>query len=323
MVKDLGLNSHIDDIFILKDVEFRVRRDNKTVDMFFKIGDKTGDITAIAWDVSNDEIEKYKNIDFARVRGHVSKRKANGALQATISSLIETTPQDFSDYLPHSNKDSDALMNTIYKKIESINNHHLLALLKSFFNDQDFTDKFQKAPAATKVHQPYIGGLLEHTCNLIKICECICGIYKDINRDFLITMAILHDIGKVREYCFEKKIDYTVEGKLIGHIAIGFEMIDQKIKKLNEFPPDLALMIKHTLLSHHGHFEYGSPKLPSILTAIALHYADEIEAKISGFLNIKAGENESNEDWSKWIWWLERPVYLGEDKSLKENPEVK
>jgi len=320
MVTDLNLNTRINDIFFLKDVEFKVRRDKKTIDMFFKIADKTGEIEAINWDVSNDKVEKLSKIKFAHVQGYVTKKKIDGTLQATVSSLTETAPLDldYSDYLPQSKKDLDELMNIVYSNIESIKNIYLKKLLKAFFDDQEFVEKFKKAPAATKVHQPYLGGLLEHTCNLVKICETMGDIYKEINREFLITMALLHDIGKIREYTYDRVIEYTDEGKLLGHIAIGLEMIDQKIKNLNNFPPDLELMIKHTLLSHHGRFEFGSPKLPSILTAIALHYADEIEAKISGFINIKEESGNFNEKWSKWIWWLERPVYLDEEIILKD-----
>ena len=320
MVTDLNLNTRINDIFFLKDVEFKVRRDKQTIDMFFKIADKTGEIEAINWDVSDDKVEKLSKIKFARAQGYITKKKSDGTLQATISSLTETAPLDldYSDYLPQSKKDLDKLMNIVYSNIESIKNIHLKKLLKTFFDDQEFVEKFKKAPAATKVHQPYLGGLLEHTCNLVRICETICDIYKEINREFLITMALLHDIGKVREYTYDRVIEYTDEGKLLGHITIGLEMIDQKIKSLDNFPPDLELMIKHTLLSHHGRFEFGSPKLPSILTAIALHYADEIEAKISGFINIKDGNKNFSEKWSKWIWWLERPVYLDEEIILKD-----
>ena len=319
MVDNLSLNTKIDDIFIIKNVEFRVRRDKKTIDMFFKIADKTGEIEAINWDVSSDKVEELGKIEFARVQGQVTRRKIDGTLQATVASLIKTTPlnEDYSDYLPQSKENLDELMQKTFSKIDSIENYHLKNLLKSFFDDPEFAEKFKRAPAATKVHQPYLGGLLEHTCNLVRICETICDIYKEIDHDFLITMAMLHDIGKVREYAYEKTIEQTDEGKLLGHIAIGLEMIDQKIKSLDNFPQDLALMIKHTLLSHHGRFEFGSPKLPSILTAIALHFADETEAKISGFINIKGEKKNFKEKWSKWIWWLERSVYLDEETILK------
>ena len=319
MVTDLNLNTGINDIFFLKDIEFRVRRDKKTVDMFFKIADKTGEIEAINWDVSNDQVEKLSKIEFARVQGYITKKKSDGTLQATISSLTKTTPLDldYSDYLPQSKENLDELMQKIFSKINSIENYHLKNLLKSFFDDPEFVEKFKRAPAAMKVHQPYIGGLAEHTVNVVTICETIGNIYKEINRDFLITMAILHDIGKIREYAYDKVIEHTDEGKLLGHIAISLEMIDQKVRSMDNFPKDLELMVKHTLLSHHGHFEFGSPRLPSILAAIALYYADEMDAKVSGFINVKEENKNFNEKWSKWVWWLERSIYLDEEATLK------
>lgn len=319
MVDNLSLNTKIDDIFIIKNVEFRVRRDKRTIDMFFKIADKTGEIEAINWDVSSDKVEELGKIEFARVQGQITKRKIDRTLQATVSSLIKTTPlnEDYSDYLPQSKENLDELMDNIFSKIDSIENYHLQNLLKSFFDDPEFAQKFKRAPAATKVHQPYLGGLLEHTVNVVDICETVGNIYKEMNRDFLITMAILHDIGKIREYAYDKAMEHTDEGKLLGHITIGIEMVDQKIKSLDSFPKDLELMVKHTLLSHHGHFEFGSPRLPSILAAIALHYADEMDAKVSGFINIKEENKDFKEKWSKWIWWLERSIYLDEKAILK------
>ncbi|MBU2440226.1 HD domain-containing protein [bacterium] len=319
MVTDLNLNTGINDIFFLKDIEFRVRRDKKTIDMFFKIADRTGEIEAINWDISDDKVEELGKIEFARVQGYITKKKSDGTLQATISSLTKTTPLDldYSDYLPQSKENLDELMQKIFSKINSIENYHLKNLLKSFFDDPEFAEKFKRAPAAMKVHQPYIGGLAEHTLNVVNICETIGNIYKEINRDFLITMAILHDIGKIREYAYDKAIEHTDEGKLLGHIAISLEMIDQKVRSMDNFPKDLELMVKHTLLSHHGHFEFGSPRLPSILAAIALYYADEMDAKVSGFINVKEENKNFNEKWSKWIWWLERSIYLDEEAILK------
>jgi len=319
MIADLSLNTQINDVFLLKNKEFRVRRDKKTIDMFFKIADKTGEIEAINWDVSSDKVEELGKIEFARVQGQITKKKSDGTLQATVSYLTETAPLDldYSDYLPQSKKDLDKLMNIVYSNIESIKNIYLKKLLKTFFDDQEFVEKFKKAPAATKVHQPYLGGLLEHTVNVVNICETVGSIYKEMNRDFLIAMAILHDIGKIREYAYDKVLEHTDEGKLLGHITIGIEMIGQKIKSLDNFPKDLELMVKHTLLSHHGHFEFGSPRLPSILAAIALHYADEMDAKVSGFINIKEENKNFKEKWSKWIWWLERSIYLDEEAILK------
>jgi len=315
---DLRLNSQIDDIFFLKDKEFKVRRDQKTIDMFFKITDRTGEMEAITWDVSSDKVEEFRQIKFAQVKGYITKQKDDGSFQATISSIVKATPLDYSDYLPHSKEDLNELMRVLKEKIESVKSHYLKSLLEALFNDPTLVEKFKRAPAATKVHQPYIGGLLEHTLKVVTICEAITEIYPEIERDFLITAALIHDIGKIREYSYEQVIDHTDEGRLLGHITLGLEMIEQKIKGIPEFPSDLELMLKHTILSHHGHLEFGSPKLPSILAAIALHYADEMEAKISGFLNIKEENKDLKEKWSKWIWWLERPVYLEEEIIFKD-----
>jgi len=315
---DLRLNSQIDDIFFLKDKEFKVRRDQKTIDMFFKITDRTGEMEAITWDVSSDKVEEFRQIKFAQVKGYITKQKDDGSFQATISSIVKATPLDYSDYLPHSKEDLNELMRILKEKIESVKSHYLKSLLEALFNDPTLVEKFKRAPAATKVHQPYIGGLLEHTLKVVTICEAITEIYPEIERDFLITAALIHDIGKIREYSYEQVIDHTDEGRLLGHITLGLEMIEQKIKGIPEFPSNLELMLKHTILSHHGHLEFGSPKLPSILAAIALHYADEMEAKISGFLNIKEENKDLKEKWSKWIWWLERPVYLEEEIIFKD-----
>jgi len=312
------LNSQIDDIFFLKDKEFKVRRDQKTIDMFFKITDRTGEMEAITWDVSSDKVEEFRQIKFAQVKGYITKQKDDGSFQATISSIVKATPLDYSDYLPHSKEDLNELMRILKEKIESVKSHYLKSLLEALFNDPTLVEKFKRAPAATKVHQPYIGGLLEHTLKVVTICEAITEIYPEIERDFLITAALIHDIGKIREYSYEQVIDHTDEGRLLGHITLGLEMIEQKIKGIPEFPSNLELMLKHTILSHHGHLEFGSPKLPSILAAIALHYADEMEAKISGFLNIKEENKDLKEKWSKWIWWLERPVYLEEEIIFKD-----
>jgi 3'-5' exoribonuclease len=182
-----------------------------------------------------------------------------------------------------------------------------------------FREKFKKAPAAKKLHQAYIGGLAEHTINVANICEAICKIHPQVNRDFLISVALLHDIGKIEEYQLNGTIEYTDKGKLIGHIVIGTEMIQERIKQMIDFPDDLAIMIKHTILSHHGKFEFGSPKLPSILPAVALFYADDTDAKINGLINLKDQNKNIDRKWSEWVWWLERPIYLAEQNIMEES----
>jgi 3'-5' exoribonuclease len=277
---DLSLGDRIKQIFYIKEAEFKLRRDGKTVDGFLKIADSSGEIEAIYWDLAKKKLPEIEKMQFAQIEGQVIKKKSDGQLQISIKSLEQALPSSLEDFIPSTTRDIGELMQKIDDKVSSIKNHYLKTLLFSFFNDPFFREKFKKAPAAKKLHQAYKGGLAEHTVNVTRLCEVICQIYPEVNRDFLISAALLHDIGKVEEYKLDGVIEYTDKGKLIGHIIIGTEMINEKIKQIKDFPEDLAVMFKHAILSHHGKFEFGSPKLPSILPAIALFYADDTDAKL-------------------------------------------
>lgn len=314
----MELGDRITEVFYIKEAEFKLRRNGKTIDGFLKILDKSGEIEAIYWDISADELKAIEKIKFARIEGQIVKKKNNGQLQMYVRSLQKVPDAHGETFIPSTKKNIEEIMQSIDKKITSIENKYLQKLLISFFDDMVFREKFKKAPAAKKLHQAYLGGLAEHSNNVANICETICQIYPQVNRDFLITTALLHDIGKIEEYKTNGVIEYTDKGKLIGHIVIGTEMIQEKIKKIPGFPDDLAVMVKHTILSHHGKFEFGSPKLPSILPAVALFYADDTDAKINGFISLKEQNKNTNDKWSEWIWWLERSVYLAEQDIMKD-----
>jgi 3'-5' exoribonuclease len=316
---DLQLGDIITKVFYIKEAEFRLRRNGRIIDSFLKIVDKTGEIEAIYWDISSEKLKEIEKIKLAFIEGQVIKKKSNGQLQMSIKSLKEASEYKEEDFIPSSGKNIEDLMKQIDEKVNSINNQYLKSLLVSFFDDMIFREKFRKAPAAKKLHQAYIGGLAEHTINVANICEAICKINPQVNRDFLISAALLHDIGKIEEYQLNGTIEYTDKGKLIGHIIIGTEMIQEKIKQIPDFPEDLTIMIKHTILSHHGKFEFGSPKLPSILPAVALFYADDTDAKINGLINLKEQNKSMDRKWSEWVWWLERSIYLAEQDIMEES----
>jgi len=315
----LQLGDIITKVFYIKEAEFRLRRNGRIIDSFLKIVDKTGEIEAIYWDISSEKLKEIEKIKLAFIEGQVIKKKSNGQLQMSIKSLKEASEYKEEDFIPSSGKNIEDLMKQIDEKVNSINNQYLKSLLVSFFDDMIFREKFRKAPAAKKLHQAYIGGLAEHTINVANICEAICKINPQVNRDFLISAALLHDIGKIEEYQLNGTIEYTDKGKLIGHIIIGTEMIQEKIKQIPDFPEDLTIMIKHTILSHHGKFEFGSPKLPSILPAVALFYADDTDAKINGLINLKEQNKSMDRKWSEWVWWLERSIYLAEQDIMEES----
>ena len=316
---DLELGDRTKKVFYIKEAEFRLRRNGETVDGFLKIVDKSGEVEAIYWDISTEKLKKLEKIKLALIEGQVVKKKNNGQLQISIKTLEEALEYNEEDFIPSAKQNIEDLMQQIDEKINSIKNQYLKNLLISFFDDMHFRERFKKAPAAKKLHQAYIGGLAEHTINVANICEAICKIHPQVNRDFLITIALLHDIGKIEEYQLNGTIEYTDKGKLIGHIIIGTEMIQEKIKQMPGFPDDLTIMIKHSILSHHGKFEFGSPKLPSILPAVVLFYADDTDAKIHGLLNLKEQNKNIDKKWSEWVWWLERSIYLAEQDIMEDS----
>lgn len=318
---DLSLGDKINQIFYIKEAEFRLRRDGRTVDGFLKISDSSGEIEAVYWDIADKKLKQIEKMQFAQIEGQVSKKKSGGQMQLSIKSIGEAPDSSLEGLIPSTKLDIEQLMQDIDSKIATIKNQYLRELLLSFFGDPILRERFKKAPAAKKLHQAYRGGLAEHTLNVSRICESICHIYPQVNRDFLISAALLHDIGKIEEYQLDGIIEHTDEGKLIGHIVIGTEMVTEKIKQIKDFPEDLAIMFKHALLSHHGKFEFGSPKLPSILPAIALFYADDTDAKLNGIVSLKEQNKDIDKKWSERVWWLDRPIYMAEHNIIEESTE--
>ncbi|HOF03444.1 MAG TPA: HD domain-containing protein [Atribacterota bacterium] len=318
---DLSLGDKINQIFYIKEAEFRLRRDGRAVDGFLKISDSSGEIEAVYWDIADKKLKQIEKMQFAQIEGQVSKKKSGGQMQLSIKSIGEAPDSSLEGLIPSTKLDIEQLMQDIDSKIATIKNQYLRELLLSFFGDPILRERFKKAPAAKKLHQAYRGGLAEHTLNVSRICESICHIYPQVNRDFLISAALLHDIGKIEEYQLDGIIEHTDEGKLIGHIVIGTEMVTEKIKQIKDFPEDLAIMFKHALLSHHGKFEFGSPKLPSILPAIALFYADDTDAKLNGIVSLKEQNKDIDKKWSERVWWLDRPIYMAEHNIIEESTE--
>ncbi len=320
----MSLGDRVNRVFYIKEAEFRLRRDGRTIDGFLKISDSSGDLDAVYWGLSSQKLAQIEKMQFAMIEGQVSKKKSNGQMQMTITS-IGYVPEgvSFDDLIPSTPLDIEKIMLDIDEKISTIKNPYLKSLLDSFFKDANLREKFKMAPAAKKLHHAYRGGLAEHTLNVSRICETLCQIHPRINRDFLISAALLHDIGKLDEYQLSGVIEHTDEGRLIGHIIIGTEMVEKRIKQIEGFPEDLAIMFKHTMLSHHGKLEYGSPKLPSILPAVALYYADDADAKINGLIGLKEENKNINKKWSEWVWWLERQIFLAEDEIIEENTDNK
>ena len=266
-----------------------------------KIQDKTGIIDGKIWDVTNGGIAEYDSGDYIDIIGEM--KQFNNAPQISIQRVRKAydTEYNLEDYIPSSSKTRESMWNEFLEIKESIKNKYLHALLDSFFvEDEEIIKKFYNHSAAKAMHHAFLGGLLEHTLSVAKLCDTISKKYINIDRDLLITGAMLHDIGKTVELTPFPKNDYSDEGQLLGHILIGCEMIHDRVKKIDKFPPILETQIKHLLLSHHGEYEYGSPKKPAIIEALALNLADNLDAKMEMFLEI-LGDNQKKNGESMWL----------------------
>lgn len=292
-IKDYKDGDRVFDIYFCKFKSSAVTKNGKSYDNVI-LQDKTGTLDAKIWDPNNAGIADFDAMDYIEVYGDVIS--FNGALQVNVKRVRKCSADecDESEYMPVSRKNLDEMYAELLKIIESIENTYLKTLLKKFFvDDQTFAARFKKASAAKSVHHGFIGGLLEHTLGVTKLCDYYCSAYPVLNRDLLLAAAICHDIGKTREISAFPANDYTDEGQFLGHIVIGSEMIGEKVKEIPGFPAMLAMELKHCILAHHGEYEFGSPKKPALIEAVALNHADDTDAKLETFAEILASSQDN------------------------------
>ncbi|MFU0828657.1 MAG: HD domain-containing protein [Lachnoclostridium sp.] len=255
--------------------------------------DKSGTLDAKIWELSAG-IDHFEAMEYIRVDGQVISFQ--GTLQLNVKRVRRSQEGEYdpADFVPTTTKNIDEMFNEILKFIGSVQQPYLKKLLESFFvEDKNFVEQFKKHSAAKSVHHSFVGGLLEHTLSVVKLCDFYAGNYPIINRDLLITAAIFHDIGKMEELSSFPENDYTDDGQLLGHIYIGTEIIGAKIRTIPNFPPQLASQLKHCILAHHGELEYGSPKKPALIEALALNFADNTDAKLQTMSEIiKSGDEK-------------------------------
>ncbi|MCM1143751.1 MAG: HD domain-containing protein [Blautia sp.] len=285
-LKDYKEGDRMSDIYLCKYKQSAVTKNGKPYDNVI-LQDKTGTVDAKVWDPNNVGIEEFDSLDYIEVYGEVNCFQ--GALQVNVKRIRRCKEGEYdpAEYLPVSNKNIDAMMEELLQYIDSIQNPYLQKLLQAFFvEDENFKKAFCTSSAAKTVHHAFMGGLLEHTLSVVKLCDYYCRQYPLLKRDLLLCAAICHDIGKTRELSAFPKNDYTDDGQFLGHIVIGTEMVGEKIRDIEGFPPVLANELKHCILSHHGEYEFGSPKKPAIMEAVALNFADNTDAKMQTFTEL-------------------------------------
>ena len=278
--------------------------------------DRTGRIEAKMWDNVADHIGLFDQDDFVKVRGLINK--FNGRFQLTVHKVrsMQEAEIDFDDYLPRTTKNIDELWQTLGQFVDGFQNPHLRALIKAFMADPQIEHAYKSAPAAKTLHHAFIGGLLDHVVSLFRLCDLACRNYPAmIDRDLLLTGAFLHDIGKLHELTFTRSFAYTTRGQLLGHMIIELEMLQQKAAQVPGFPAEYKTLLEHMIISHHGKYEFGSPKMPMFPEALMLHYLDDLDSKME---SMRAHfEREPEEEWTSYNPSLERPL-LNTQKFLEK-----
>ena len=283
------------------------------------LADRCGQIEAKMWDNVGDALDAFEQDDFLKVKGLLNRYK--NRFQITIHKLrrLADSEVDFADYLPKTSKNIDELWQTLCEFVCSFEDLHLRALVQAFMDDPEIAAAYRSAPAAKSLHHAYIGGLLDHVVSLFRSCDLVCRNYPQINRDLLLTGAFLHDIGKIHELAYTRSFSYTSRGQLLGHMVIELEMLQAKIASIPGFPDEIKTLLEHLIISHHGQYEFGSPKLPMFPEALMLHYLDDLDSKMESMRAHFQREAETDSNWTSYNASLGR-VLLNTAKFLKKQP---
>ena len=313
-VTDLGSEQSITSFFLVHEKEIRNTREGKAY-LRLELGDRSGTIEARMWDQFDAVVKDVNRDDFVKVQARVEIYRNKPQLSLQNLRLAKPEEIDLADFLPQTKSDVGKLYAELLEYAGSIANPWLKKLTTGILSDPKIAVRYKRAPAAKVMHHAYLGGLLEHVVGLCGLAKQIAAHYPELDVDLLLTAAILHDVGKLDELCYERAIGYTVEGQLLGHIVMEFETVSKAIDAIEGFPPNLKTVVQHMLISHHGQYEFGSPKLPMIREAMAFHYMDDLDSKLAAVraaLAVDSGDPE----WSAYSGALGRK-FLRLDQFLK------
>jgi 3'-5' exoribonuclease len=320
-VEQIKDRDEVDGVFLLRSLNLAVAKNGKPY-LILKLIDRTGEIEGRVWDNADDLAKSFGKDDFVTLKGRASLYM--GKMQVVVKQMqkVHESSVDFADFLPVSRFGLPELEARLRERISNITTGHLRALMESFLERSGFVGEYCSAPAAKSMHHVYLGGLLEHSLAVADLAENICHQYGDMNRDLLIVGALLHDVGKTRELQYRRSFEYTDTGKLLGHIILGVQMVDEQIATVKDFPESDAIHLKHLLLSHHGQYEFGSPKRPKTVEAIVLSYADDLDSKINGVRTHVAKEVHSSSSWTSYHRLYDQYFYKGEQDSMRHESEI-
>jgi 3'-5' exoribonuclease len=313
-VADLNTEQTITTFFLVHARELRNTREGKAY-LRLELGDRSGTVEARMWDQFENAAKEVARDDIVKVQARVELYRNRPQLAILQVRVARPEEIDLADYLPHTKEDIGQLWSQVQDYCNAIGDPWLRKLVTTILSDSHTAECYKRAPAAKTMHHAYIGGLLEHVVSLCGLAKQAAAHYPELNLDLLLTAALLHDVGKLEELCYDRSIGYTVEGQLLGHIVMELETVTRAMDAIEGFPGKLKTIVQHLLISHHGQYEFGSPKLPMIREALVFHYLDDLDSKMAAVrsaLNADSGEDE----WSSYSAALGRK-FLRLDDFLK------
>jgi 3'-5' exoribonuclease len=313
-VTDLLSEQTITSFFLVHEKELRNTREGKAY-LRLELGDRSGTIEARMWDQFEAAARDINRDDFVKVQARVELYKNRPQLSVLQVRLAKPEEIDLTDYLPHTKGDVEQMWAELRRHAESIANPWLKKLVLGIVSEPEVTRCYKRAPAAKTMHHAYLGGLLEHVVSLCEMSRHVAAHYAELDVDLLLTAAILHDVGKLDELCYERAIGYTTQGQLLGHIVMEVETVSKAIDRVEGFPSTLKTVVQHLLISHHGQYEFGSPKPPMIREALVFHYLDDLDSKLAAVRAALASPS-GDDEWSAYSAALSRR-FLQLDEFLK------
>jgi 3'-5' exoribonuclease len=315
-VADIRENQPVDCVFLVTAKKHGVTKGGNGY-LTVRLLDRSGEIEGRIWERAEELGKGFDKNDFVRVRGQATLYQ--GRIQVRVQDVIKMEEKEVAseDFLPKSKNDPEAMAVELMAILKGMKNPHLRALADAFFVDEVFMDLFKRAPAGKSIHHAYLGGLLEHTLSLLKLILKVVENYQGINIDLLLMGGFLHDMGKIYEFSFDRAVEYTDQGQLLGHLVMEVEAVSEKIKAIPDFPEELAILVKHMMVSHHGSLEFGSPKLPQTLEAVILHYLDDLDGKIQSIQSLM--EKERGSRWTSYHRSYGRNFFRGNPEENQEN----
>ena len=314
-VNELSDGETVDQIFLASEKQLRPNRQGNLY-LQVRLSDKTGSITAMMWNASQKQYDGFENGDFIQVKG--ASQLYNGGMQVLAKGITKVAADniDETEFTTLSNAALEKMTSRIAELLRSMRNIHLQNLAECFLVDDEFMRQFRSAPAGIKNHHAYRGGLLEHTLSLMEVATVVAPHYPGLDPDLLLMGAFLHDMGKTKELTYEPDLGYSDSGQLLGHLIQGVDMLDEKIQSTTKqsgeaFPANLSVRLKHMIVSHHGQYEFGSPKLPMTLEAIALHHLDNMDARMHCAQQMIEEDVNTDSQWTIYNPSIGRKIYKG------------